>query len=175
MGLYDNISGKIKCPHCGQEFDVDLQIKWTNDCIMYDYHVGQEIDALDGEYSYATAVRQRLYDVCPNCKEDVNLIAIVKDGILRDIMVNPRLLEMVEYKTECNKKSKIVPLWFLIKQLAEIPCLVIIYNTETKKLELIDTECSDQVVYVFEGEYSDSLVNYYKDMYNNFKWRKVNE
>lgn len=87
MGVYDVIRGTVKCPKCGNIFEAEEQVKWTNECFLHTYEVGDEIDAANGEYDWATGLRGRLYDVCGECKVDVNLKAIVEDGILKEIKV----------------------------------------------------------------------------------------
>ena len=87
MGMYDNIRGKVKCPKCNKKFIVDEQVKWTNDCFLHTYEVGDDIDASDGIYSYATYVRPELYAICEHCKRDVMLEAVVEKGKLKEINV----------------------------------------------------------------------------------------
>lgn len=85
MGLYDTIIHKIKCPKCGNEFEFSEQIKWTNNCLLYNYKVGDKIDAADGEYTYATWIRKELVTKCNHCDEKIYYKIIVKDGILTEI------------------------------------------------------------------------------------------
>ena len=47
MGMYDMIHHKTVCPKCGEDLIIDEQIKWTNNCILKCYQVGDEIDAED--------------------------------------------------------------------------------------------------------------------------------
>ena len=87
MGMYDTITHKMKCPKCNKKFEFSEQVKWTNACLLYDYKVGDKIDAADGEYTYATWVRPELKVNCPNCNEEIHYKVIVKDGILTEISV----------------------------------------------------------------------------------------
>lgn len=85
MGMYDTITHKMNCPKCNKKFEFTEQVKWTNACLLYDYKVGDKIDADDGEYTYATWVRPELKANCPNCNEEIQYKVIVKDGILSEI------------------------------------------------------------------------------------------
>lgn len=85
MGMFDMITHKMKCPKCGKDIEFTEQIKWTNDCVMFNYQVGDRIDAMDGEYDYATWARPELIVECDHCKEKIRYKVIVKDGILAEI------------------------------------------------------------------------------------------
>ena len=85
MGMFDYIHAKIKCPKCNAEFEAEDQIKWTNDCFLKTYQVGERIDAQDGEYTYGSLVRPNMTDYCPNCHTKVSFKAIVKNGILDNV------------------------------------------------------------------------------------------
>lgn len=87
MGMYDTISHKMKCPKCNNEITFSEQVKWTNACLLYNYKVGDKIDADDGEYDYATWIRPELVTECSYCKEKIHYKVIVKDGILTEIRV----------------------------------------------------------------------------------------
>lgn len=87
MGMYDVITHKIKCPKCETDIEIEEQIKWTNDCVLNYYKVGDKIDASDGEYDFATWVRPELFVKCKNCGEKINYKVIVKDGILSEIKI----------------------------------------------------------------------------------------
>ena len=77
----------MKCPKCNKKFEFTEQVKWTNTCLLYDYKVGDKIDADDGEYTYATWVRPELVTECSHCKEKIRYKIVVKDGILTEIGV----------------------------------------------------------------------------------------
>lgn len=87
MGMFDMITHKMKCPQCNNDIEFVEQIKWTNDCIMHTYQVGDKIDAMDGEYDYATWARPELVETCDNCGEEMRYKVIVKNGILTEIKV----------------------------------------------------------------------------------------
>lgn len=87
MGMYDVIKHKIKCPKCNADIKIEEQIKWTNDCILNYYKVGDKIDAPDGEYDFATQVRQELFVICGKCSKKIKYKGIVKDGILNEIRI----------------------------------------------------------------------------------------
>lgn len=87
MGMYDMIHHKMVCPECGEDLIIDEQIKWTNDCILKCYQVGDEIDAEDGEYDFATWTRPVLTTRCNHCKTDFDYKIIVKDGVLSEIRI----------------------------------------------------------------------------------------
>ena len=87
MGMYDTIYHKMKCPKCGQDLIISEQIKWTKNCLLFDYRVGDEIDADDGEYDFATWIRPELVTRCSHCKTIFNYKVIVKDGILSEIRI----------------------------------------------------------------------------------------
>lgn len=87
MGMYDVITHKIKCPKCNTGVDIEEQIKWTNECVLNYYKVGDKIDAPDGEYDFATWVRPELFVECKKCGEKIYYKAVVKDGVLSEIKV----------------------------------------------------------------------------------------
>ena len=87
VGMFDTITHKMKCPKCNKNFGFQEQIKWTNNCFLIDYRVGDKINAADGEYDYATWVRPELIAECPHCKEKIPYKVIVKDGILTEIRI----------------------------------------------------------------------------------------
>ena len=87
MGMYDTITHKMKCPKCNNDIKFCEQVKWTNPCLLYDYKVGNKIDAADGEYTYATWVRPQLVIECKNCNEIIHYKIIVKNGILEEIRI----------------------------------------------------------------------------------------
>ena len=86
MGLFDEIKGKIKCPKCSEIFEAKDQVKWTNNCWMETYSVGDYIGAMDGEYDYGSLVRNVLFSFCPNCGVEVHFKAIVMNGKLHDLV-----------------------------------------------------------------------------------------
>lgn len=87
MGMYDTITHKMRCPKCNKNFEFTEQVKWTNGCLLIDYHVGDKIDADDGEYDFATWIRPELVTECNHCNEKIRYKVIVKDGILSEIRV----------------------------------------------------------------------------------------
>lgn len=82
MGMFDYVVGKVQCPKCGAEFEAEDQVKWTSDCFLFRYKVGEEIDAEDGEYDYGSWIRPHLISDCPKCHAEVRLKATVKNHIL---------------------------------------------------------------------------------------------
>lgn len=77
----------MKCPKCNRDIEFAEQIKWTNECLLKYYKVGDKIDADDGEYDFATWVRPELITECNYCKEKIRYKVIVKDGILTEIKI----------------------------------------------------------------------------------------
>lgn len=87
MGMFDTITHKMKCPKCNKDIEFTEQVKWTNNCFLRDYKVGEKIDAVDGEYTYATWLRPELIANCDNCNEKIKYKVIVKGGILSEIKI----------------------------------------------------------------------------------------
>lgn len=87
MGMYDEIRKGFECPKCKKQIYFNEQIKWTNKRRCHVYNIGDKIDAADGEYDWCTYVRPRLYTVCKNCNSEIDLKAIVNEGILKDIVI----------------------------------------------------------------------------------------
>lgn len=84
MGMFDIILHTMKCPKCGEKFTFSEQVKWTNDCAMMVYKIGDYIDAKDGEYDFATWARL-LITKCDHCGEKIKYNIVVRDGILSEI------------------------------------------------------------------------------------------
>ena len=103
MGLYDTVSGQICCPWCKTEFTAEDQVKWTRDCHLMHYAVGDLIDADDGEYLYESKLGDFLSTECPNCKARVRLKATVKSGYLNS------LTEISQSQSENRDETKTRP------------------------------------------------------------------
>lgn len=88
MGMYDFICGIVKCPKCGKKVEIEDQIKWTNNCLMQNYRVGDKIDAPDGVYINGSYVRNEMVDICEFCHTKISFTATVKDSILTEISVS---------------------------------------------------------------------------------------
>lgn len=87
MGMFDIITHKMKCPKCNKDVEFTEQVKWTNDCALIYYKVGDMINADDGEYDWATWIRPELITECKYCHEKIHYKVIVKEGVLREIRV----------------------------------------------------------------------------------------
>lgn len=85
MGMFDEITGKIKCPKCGSVFEVIEQVKWTHKRRCCRYYVGDNINADDGIYTYGSDARNTLYNYCPKCGVKILFSVSVKRGILQSI------------------------------------------------------------------------------------------
>lgn len=85
MGMYDYVKGNIKCPKCGTDFQAKDQIKWTNDCYLNTYSIGDKIDADDGEYTYGSWARANMNSYCPECCTEVRFKAVIQNGVFINI------------------------------------------------------------------------------------------
>lgn len=93
MGMYDTIHHSMKCPICKSNIEIEEQIKWA-DCLLGDYYIGDEINAADGIYDYATVVRPTLFSQCNNCLNIIYYEVVVWNGILCDIRPSKNWKEM---------------------------------------------------------------------------------
>lgn len=82
MGLYDEVYGVVRCPHCGQKTRVTDQVKWTEDPYLVYYKIGDHIDAADGTYVEGSWVRDTMNSPCDKCGAKVYFTATVKNEIL---------------------------------------------------------------------------------------------
>jgi hypothetical protein len=104
MGVYDYIKGHVRCPYCGSVKEINKQIKWTKDCFMYTYLIGDEIAASDGVYYHATGVRNKMYTCCNNCNEEIEYSVTVANNKLKSINV----VENCDAKAIQSRVSKIL-------------------------------------------------------------------
>ena len=107
MGMFDYIKHEIKCPNCHSKMIIREQIKWTNKCRCHTYKVGDEIDAEDGEYTYATNGRPVLLTTCKNCGEEFIYKAIVEKGVLKEIDILASMKEINSFDS-IPKLQKII-------------------------------------------------------------------
>ena len=91
MGLFDEIYIETICPYCKNKMVIKEQIKWTNNRRCHVYTLGASIDANDGLYNFATKGRPQLVTRCCNCDNSFWYKIKVKDGILKEILLDERL------------------------------------------------------------------------------------
>lgn len=82
MGMYDTLSGKIRCPKCNKKTIIDEQIKWA-DCLLNDYKIGSKINIPDGIYDWGSAVRPELKAKCIHCGYTFSFDVVVKKGKIK--------------------------------------------------------------------------------------------
>lgn len=91
MGVFDEIYIETICPCCRTKMVIKEQIKWTNKRRCHVYNLGDNIDADEGVYDFATKGRPQLVIRCSNCDKNFWYSIKVKDGILKEIILNESL------------------------------------------------------------------------------------
>lgn len=99
MGVYDTIVHKMPCPYCGKDVEIVEQIKWAK-CLLRYFKTGDEIDAADGEYDYATSMRPELVERCDYCHKEFHYKVIVKDGILAEIKIDEAIKQPFDIEVD---------------------------------------------------------------------------
>lgn len=84
MGMYNTVWGHVRCPYCDKINDLEQQIKWTHECNLDDYIVGDKINADDGVYT--CGFHDNGFNIhCESCCNGFYYEMTVEDGRLTKI------------------------------------------------------------------------------------------
>ena len=104
--MYDtiNIGILIKCPHCGNMINFDLQTKDGPRCLNH-YNIGDKFPIADKSYlnnrTYKGIYPISVYGICPRCKIFIN-------GLGRVDIKTLKLKEVELYNYTMNIKPEII-------------------------------------------------------------------
>ena len=86
MGCYDVLRAKIKCPYCGEDTNLEEQVKWA-DRSCGAFEIGDILHgAVDGDYFYGSSARNTLWNNCEVCNKEIIYGVIIEEGKFKEIL-----------------------------------------------------------------------------------------
>jgi hypothetical protein len=82
MGMFDEISGKVKCPKCDKETNYYEQFKWS-DCLLFNYELGDTVSSGESYYGYDRPEGkyhlEESHTTCDQCQYQFNSYAVLRN------------------------------------------------------------------------------------------------